>query len=83
MAVQSLHFGRNFSASVIEGTIFCAHAGLSPQLYDLDLVSYLTVVLTGQGHYELCEYFWKRTNFQKGLKGLHSQFSCMKEPFDT
>ena len=28
-------------AAVIEGTIFCAHAGLSPQLYDLDLVSSL------------------------------------------
>ena len=28
-----------FTASVIEGTIFCAHAGLSPHLYDLDLVS--------------------------------------------
>ena len=27
------------SAAVVEGTIFCAHAGLSPQLYDLDLVS--------------------------------------------
>ena len=27
-----------FTASVIEGTIFCAHAGLSPHLYDLDLV---------------------------------------------
>ena len=24
----------------MEGTIFCAHAGLSPQLYDLDLVSF-------------------------------------------
>ena len=28
-----------FAAAVVEGTIFCAHAGLSPQLYDLDLVS--------------------------------------------
>ena len=27
------------TAAVVEGTIFCAHAGLSPQLYDLDLVS--------------------------------------------
>ena len=29
----------SFAAAVIEGTIFCAHAGLSPQLFDLDLVS--------------------------------------------
>ena len=28
-------------AAVVEGTIFCAHAGLSPQLYDLDLVSFM------------------------------------------
>ena len=33
-----------FSAAVVEGTIFCAHAGLSPQLYDLDLVSLCLVL---------------------------------------
>ena len=27
------------TAAVVEGTIFCAHAGLSPELSDLDLVS--------------------------------------------
>ena len=29
----------NFLAAIIEGAIFCAHAGLSPELYDVDMVN--------------------------------------------
>ena len=38
MSGKTAAFCVHFSASVIEGTIFCAHAGLSPRLYDLDQV---------------------------------------------
>eukprot|EP00095_Tigriopus_kingsejongensis_P004150 maker-scaffold703_size109190-snap-gene-0.24 protein:Tk04150 transcript:maker-scaffold703_size109190-snap-gene-0.24-mRNA-1 annotation:"serine threonine-protein phosphatase pp1" len=45
-------------AAVIEGTIFCAHAGLSPQLYDLDLIIDIERPIEVPQQGLLCDILW-------------------------
>jgi len=41
-----------FSAAVVEKTIFCCHGGLSPDLHDLDQVSfYFHIACFNQSNY--------------------------------
>lgn len=45
-------------AAVVEGTIFCAHAGLSPQLYDLDLIIDIQRPIEVPQQGLLCDILW-------------------------
>jgi hypothetical protein len=67
------------SAAVVEGTIFCAHAGLSPQLYDLDLVRKTNGVVIinvasvyAESHYSSVQlYFMVQITLLYGVKKLN------------
>ena len=64
------------TAAVVEGTIFCAHAGLSPQLYDLDLVSLrdkLSSIFTN--------FFREKKLFNNSLKSIEVSKRSFLENF--
>lgn len=66
-------------AAVIEGTIFCAHAGLSPQLYDLDLIIDIERPIEVPQHGLLCDILWSdpdahATGWEPSDRGVSYRF---------
>lgn len=66
-------------AAVVEGTIFCAHAGLSPQLYDLDLIIDIQRPIEVPQQGLLCDILWSdpdrdTTGWEPSDRGVSYRF---------